>query len=407
MLVALGNNSFSGPLSCSLDGDASVLDLALTSFQCPLPALPGSSVMIGGECRHDVVQILIYAGALAGAFGFFGLVYVLSLRQRSLAFKLVRFSAMFAFGVVDIVSDIRLNLNMLEYVSNRPACSVFTDKSFFQDILPVSNLAPDSSFATFAEYVSEVEGNGLIIGSDLIIENIEFIDGLCSRVKSDAAPLCKFSKERNVCEDTTVELPFAYFREWVIVVCVLYGIKELAKVAAILCLCARRRKKPCPCYGTGDERGGEARKSGRQGSDYRLGVFVNKSVLAPCLVAALGFQDFEELVLGDATEGDTWLELLYEVRNILWRLLVCFQIRHWRDSYLVCSGSHGEFPSAGSVVGLCASDHQEELRLLGTGRAISLSLFGFQGSVVCPISLLVDVRVYICVCFFGFRFPSP
>ena len=57
----------------------------------------------------------------------------------------------------------------------------------------------------------------------------------------------------------------------------------------------------------------EAHKSARWGLDYRLGPFVNKSVLAPCLVAALGFAEFKELVLGDATEADTWLELLYEV----------------------------------------------------------------------------------------------
>ena len=338
VLLVLANNSFSGSLNCHLDGQLSVLDLTSTGFLCPLPELTASSVMIGGECRHDVVQILMYGGVLAGAVGVLGLVYVVSLRQRSRAFRLARFGALFAFGVVDLVSDIRLNVKMLEYVSGRPMCGVFTDKSFFEDIMLTTYIhnnepwpTPDS-FSTFAEYVTQVEQ---AFAAPAL--NINFIKGLCSRVQSNAAPLCRFSDERYVCENTTAELPFAYFRKWVIVVLVLYGIKEFAKVAAVACLCIRNRSASCSrccscCVSaassdaflilkrshpenTDSEREGAEEETGRPGLDSRLGVFVSKSVLAPCLVAVLGVKGFEELVLGDATEMDTWLELLYEVKR--------------------------------------------------------------------------------------------
>ena len=45
---------------------------------------------------------------------------------------MVRFGALFVVEVVDIYSDVRLDLAMFEHVSGRPSCSVFTDESFFK-----------------------------------------------------------------------------------------------------------------------------------------------------------------------------------------------------------------------------------------------------------------------------------
>jgi hypothetical protein len=234
----LSGNSYSRAFGRLELSAPSVADFSQNDFQCPLPDIPKSTVVVDTECTTRLdspIWILLFVVLGAGLVAYLWTSAKRSAPSYSSNRRLklfLLFGCRWMWKMADFVTDLFLISSMLAYVNSQE-----TDCSLLNEVwLPVRNYfsagveyAPVQEYETFAEWIQEII---LLSPTFEDAEVASFRDTVCS---TEVFANCVYEPDTWTCEaNPDFRDPLATFRVLVWLFASINLAKELVKLLVLV-----------------------------------------------------------------------------------------------------------------------------------------------------------------------------